>query len=225
MTYFLHICLNKNNKDTKFLLISEQQLNGEPGQIMAQIYFVHPPIKLELAALEIATLAVSKQEIVDLLNMASDRGNISTKFSLFKQYTVKKEDPFRIFHYPTNQSIDNLLKSLNIKLPNKKDYQAKTIVPDEHHELDGKHRIYWDESPIAIKRAKKDIVEKWANNEIAETNLLNKHNIIKHIFNKYSKNIPKELHNKYQKFTNQMHDYYDELKLLADEIKSSGGVN
>lgn len=184
MTFYLHVC--QDQKADNFLLISEQQLDGSLPEIKAQVYFSHPATNLEKEEINVASYAISKKEIEELLNYAQKRPNASShRIGLFSQGKIDKKDPFKIFSYPSVVELSDILNHFHLGLPEKTDYLPRTVKPDLDHILDNKHKIYWQKH-VPLKARTKVDEKKWSTLETEEIDLLNKLNIIDLILADYA---------------------------------------
>lgn len=221
MAYYLHICKDKN--DELFLLISEQKADSMTMgiQIKAQIYFSHPPTKLEQTdtPLEVVTFPISKKEVEHLLDLAQTRKTANTTVGLFARGKINKNDPFRVFSFPTTQKISDLLEMVDIKLPKKSMYTTHTVTQDPDHELENKHSLIWKALPNITTRMEVNQKD-WAPIEHIEANLLYKLSIIQNIFENHSSKIDNQLAEKYTKFLEDLQGYGDQTENLANDVKS-----
>ena len=181
MPFYLHVCQDQQND--KFLLLSEQQLDGSLPEIKAQIYFNHPATNLEKEEIKVASYGVSKKEIEEVLNFAQQRNNVSNHSTgLFTQGKIDKKNPFKIFSYPSVKDIIDILDLLHVSMPSEADYCSRTVKPDLDHILDDKHRIYWQQQ-VPLSARKKIDQHKWLQLEADEIEVLNKLNVIDLVLN------------------------------------------
>lgn len=183
MAYYLSICNDENKKE--FLLISEQHIDGKIPEIKAQIYFEAPINNLKECEIHGATYAISKKEVEILLNLALKRESYGFRSTgLFADGKVNKQDPFNVFGYPCAQSLDKLLKALNIKQPKAEIFVQHKVEPDKEHILNKKHHISWDNYIELECRTNTDF-KNWTENEIVETKLLDQFNMLQLVLQKY----------------------------------------
>lgn len=184
MAFYLNICNDGKNKE--FLLISEQNLNGKLPEVKAQVYFETPINNLKEGDIYAASYSISKKEVEILLNLAQKRETFGVRSTgLFAEGKIDKKNPFNIFSYPSIQSIETILQSINIKKPNQELYIKKEVQPDEEHVLENRHHIFWTQHLELIGRNKTDF-KNWTATELVESKLLNQYNLLELILEKYN---------------------------------------